>query len=197
MASKDRRIRRIAAIAGSVAVLALTAGCALAPSSAAPPSVVVGVDLNLTGRGDTLGTAFHNGLQLQLERVREQGLAGAASIELRVLDNRGDPATAAANLAELSADRSVAAIITAGCPQCLLDIADGLSVPVISLDGVEAVAAPAAERRWVFRIGPSAADNADVLSLAMAQAGVETVAVVARVPSGPRMPQRGTVSGSR
>jgi branched-chain amino acid transport system substrate-binding protein len=60
----------------------------------------------------------------------------------------------------------------------VIDTADALAVPVISLDSLEAVAEPAAERRWVFRLGPNAGDNADALSLAMAGAGVETVGLV-------------------
>src|SRR5690606_35035132 len=40
-------------------------------------------------------------------------------------------------------------------------------------------AAPAAQRRWVFRLGPNAVDDADALSAAMAGDGVTTVAVFA------------------
>lgn len=185
-------------VAGIVVLLAssLAAGCGVWSSSDDATLVVVGVDVNLSGRGSdpaaaasgagvdawatASGPAFADALRLAAERVNERNLAGAGRrVHLRVLDNRGDPALSAQNLATLAADPEVAAVITAGCPSCVTDVAGSLTVPVIALSGQEAVAAPAAQRRWVFRLGPNAADNADVLSAAMAADGVTAVAVIA------------------
>jgi branched-chain amino acid transport system substrate-binding protein len=172
-------------LAGAAAgVTMLATGCSALPawpSSSTPDPVVIGVDLNLTGRGPEPGPVFHDALQLQLDQLNQlnaQSAAGAAQLALEVHDNRGDAGTSAANLAELAADPAVAAIITAGCPQCVIDTAGALTVPVISLDSLAAVAAPADQRRWVFRLGPNAGDNADALSLAMAGAGAETVGLI-------------------
>lgn len=187
---------RVLALVG-IAVLAaglMAGGCGVWSSPADPAVVVVGVDMDLTGNaagldGRTAGLnapaagragAFDHALQLTAERINERGLAGAGRrVELRVLDNRGDPALSAQNLATLASDPEVTAVITAGCASCVIDAAGSLSVPVIALTGEETVAAPAAERRWVFRLGPNAADDADVLSAAMAADGLATVAVVA------------------
>lgn len=180
MRTSRRRTAR-GAIAGTVAaVTMLGTGCGAVPAwqSSTPDAVVIGVDLNLTGRGPQPGPVFHNALQLQLEQLNGQDPAGAPRLALDVRDNRGDAGTSAANLAELAADPAVAAIITAGCAQCVIDAAGTLTLPVISLDTVGAVAAPAADRHWVFRIGPNAGDNADALSLAMARSGAETVGLV-------------------
>jgi branched-chain amino acid transport system substrate-binding protein len=162
-----------------VAITWLAAGCGVVTgwSEQPPPAVLIGVDLNLTGRGGAPGTVFHNALRLQQDLLAERDLPGRR-LTLRVLDNRGDAGTSAENLAELAADPAVAAIITAGCPPCVIEAAAQLSVPVISLDAVEAVAAPAAERRWVFRLGPNAGDDADVLSAAIAQTGAVSVGLV-------------------
>lgn len=177
---RETMLRRLAAHPAlavvTVAVSLLPAGCSGIGAWSSPAPVIVGVDLNLTGRGP--GVVFDNGLRLALEQVNEQ-LAGQRRLQLRVLDNRGDEDISAQNLTRLSADPHVAAIITAGCAACVIEAADTLTVPVISLDGSEAVAAPAAERRWIFRLGPNAGDNADVLSLAMARAGIETIGVIA------------------
>jgi ABC-type branched-chain amino acid transport systems, periplasmic component len=160
------------------AVVALAAGCGVWPTSTGPEPVVVGVDVDLTGRGP--GVAYDNALRLVVEQVNERARAGAGRrIELRVLDNRGDPAMSAQNLASLAADPQVVAVVTAGCGACVIEASGSLALPVIALTGEEAVAAPAAERRWVFRLGPNAVDDADALSAAMAGDGVSTVAVIA------------------
>lgn len=170
-------MRRLGPVVVLAAVVA-AAGCGVWSAPAEPAAVVVGVDVDLTGRGP--GVAYDNALRLAVERVNERQLAGAGRrMALRLLDNRGDAALSAQNLATLAADPEVVAVVTAGCAQCVVDAAGSLSVPVVALSGSEAVAAPAAERRWVFRLGPNAADDADVLSAAMAHGGVNSVAVIA------------------
>jgi len=164
-------------IAGAVALLPLLAGCGLWPTTPAPPVVVIGVDVDLTGRGP--GVAYDNALRLVVEQINERELAGPGRrVELRMLDNRGDPALSAQHLTALAADPEVVAVLTAGCARCVIDAAESLSVPVVALTGEEAVGAPVAQRRWVFRLGPNAADDADALSAAMAGAGIDTVAIV-------------------
>ncbi len=164
-------------IGAALVLLPLLAGCGLWSSPPAPPVLVIGVDLDLTGRGP--GVAYDNALRLALEQVNERELAGPGRRgELRMLDNRGDPVLSAQHLTALAADPEVVAVVTAGCARCVIDAAESLAVPVLALTGEEAVGAPVAQRRWVFRLGPNAADDADVLSAAMAGAGIDTVAVV-------------------
>jgi len=174
-----RNAARAGAATTAAVLLAVSgAGCGVVGSWSTPAvsTLVVGVDLDLTGHGP--GVIYHNGLSLAADLVDEQ-LADQWRVELRVLDNRGDPTTSAENLATLAADPQVSVVVTAGCPRCVIDAAAELTVPVISLEGWEEVAAPVAERRWVFRLGPSAADNADALSLAMADQGVQTLGLFA------------------
>jgi branched-chain amino acid transport system substrate-binding protein len=165
----------------ALAVAVLATGCSALPSwNRGPEQVVIGVDLNLTGRDNEFGSVFHGALELEAERLNQRQRAGEGrQLRLAVLDNRGDPAAAAENLATLLADPAVSAIVTAGCPRCVVDLAPDLTVPVISLDAETTVAAPASERRWAFRIAPDAAATADALSAAMAQAGVRSVGVIA------------------
>jgi branched-chain amino acid transport system substrate-binding protein len=165
-------IRSLAAAVTAVAVLA-TSACGLLADE--PDALVVGVALDLTGEAAGTGTVYHNAIQLQLEQLTDAG----QRLELRVRDNRSDPDLAAENLAALSGDRRVAAIVTAGCPQCVQDAAPGLTVPLITLDAADDVVRPVAERRWVFKLGPNAGDNADRLSQGIAADGARTVAVIA------------------
>ena len=171
------RRTRVAAVAGLAATV-LLAGCGVWPPRTAPEPVVIGVDVDLTGDGP--GVAYDNALRLAAEQINARGLAGAGRrVELQVLDNRGDPTLSAQNLARLAADPTVVAVVTAGCDACVIEAAGSLTLPVVALTGQEAVAAPAAQRRWVFRLGPNAVDDADALAAAMAGDGVTTVAVLA------------------
>jgi branched-chain amino acid transport system substrate-binding protein len=178
-----RRVRRVATTMLAVLVpltvmVTVAAGCGVWPAPAGPEPVVVGVDVDLTGRGP--GVAYENALRLVVEQVNERALAGPGRrVELRVLDNRGDPALSAQNLAGLAADPQVLAVVTAGCGACVIEASGSLTLPVVALTGEEAVAAPTAQRRWVFRLGPNAVDDADALVAAMAADGVTTVAVIA------------------
>jgi branched-chain amino acid transport system substrate-binding protein len=168
--------RSLATAAATALVLAATA-CGLFPRE--PEVVLVGVALDLTGGQAAAGTVYHNAIQLQLERITGAGQLGARRLELMVLDNRSDPRLAAENLARLAGDPDLAAVITAGCPPCVAEAAAALAVPLITLDAADEVASPVAERRWVFKLGPNAGDNADRLSQAIAAGGARTVAVIA------------------
>jgi branched-chain amino acid transport system substrate-binding protein len=170
-------IRQATATLSAAVVLLAGAGCAMLTGSSGPQTIYIGVDLPLSGDLEATGTVHHNALALRVEQVNAQRLAGEQyRLELRVLDNRSDAATAADNLATLADDPQVTAVVTAGCPSCAS--AAEPSVPLISLDTTD-VLAEADERRWLFRLGPNPPDNADRLSQAMAQAGVDNVGLLA------------------
>lgn len=161
-------------------VLLLTGGCAAIPGWAEPETVLIGANLPLTGSGSDRGAVFGNALEMEVARTNERGLLGEDyRLELQVRDSRSTATTAADNLTALAGDSRVRVIVTAGCPDCVIDSADDLAVPVVSLDAEEEVATPAAERHWVFRLGPNAGDNADRLSREIARQEAETVGVIA------------------
>jgi branched-chain amino acid transport system substrate-binding protein len=168
---------RLAAAAAVAAVLATTTACGLLARE--PAALLVGVALDLTGRQAAVGTVYHQAIQLQVEQLAAGGQLNDRRLELVVRDNRSDPRLAAEHLAELARDARMAAIITAGCPRCVSEAAPALAVPLITLDAADEVVQPVAERRWVFKLGPNAGDNADRLSQGMAADGARTVAVVA------------------
>ena len=170
-------IRQTAAAVTAAAVLLAGAGCGGLIDGSGPQTIYIGVDLPLSGVQEATGTVHRNALALRVEQINTGQLAGEQyRLELNVLDNRSDAATAAANLATLAGDPHTTAIVAAGCPQCASEAEPG--VPIISLDAVD-VLAEADERRWLFRLGPNPADNADRLSQAMAQAEVDNLGLLA------------------
>lgn len=179
--------RTLPAPAAAVATLALTAagaaGCGVVPlgGAAAPAAVVIGVDLALTGPDSPLGTVYHDALRLRATQLNRSGLPGSRRLVLLVRDNRSDPQVAAANLAELAEAPNTAAIVSGACGSCAAQAAGRFEqhrVPVISLAADEQVATPVEQRRWLFKLGPNAADTAAVLADQLDRDAAGTVGLV-------------------
>jgi branched-chain amino acid transport system substrate-binding protein len=169
-------------VAIGATAMTLVAGCAVFSPEAERETLLIGADLELTGEGSQLGTVYHEALKLRVEQVNDQGLLADRRLELLVLDNRSDSATAAANLAELAANPEVSAIVTGGCDECALAAVETIndaSVPTIALAAASALTEPVDERRYLYKLGPNAADVARVLGAELGRAGAETVGLVA------------------
>ena len=173
-----RRARAMTTAAVATGILA-AAGCGLVEQDT-PEVLRIGTSLPLTGASSHLGTIYAQALQLRVDGLRDRDPEDLR-VELEILDNRSDPETTTNQLRELAADPDVAAIITAGCPDCVAGIAEELTVPVVSIDPVRTLVDP--PRRWVFKIGPDPGDNADMIALDMASQDVTTIGVIASADS--------------
>lgn len=172
---------RALAGAGVIAIL-LAAGCASEAADPGSEVIVIAADLELSGDGSELGDVYRNALELRVDQLNRQGHLGGRRLELVVRDNRTDPATSAANIAEFVADDSVTAIVTGGCAACLMasiETVNAAGVPTIALAGSDELVNPVNERPYVFKVGPNPADSATFLAGELSRAGAETVAVVA------------------
>jgi ABC-type branched-subunit amino acid transport system substrate-binding protein len=103
--------------AAMVAVLAFAGGSALAQEGVTKTSVVLGQSLALTGPGSGLAAPFHVGAKLYFDRVNAAGGINGRKIELVTLDDRGDPATTAANTKKLLAQGVLSLFGYYGSPQ--------------------------------------------------------------------------------
>lgn len=92
---------RTLARATMVAVLALAGAAAHAQEGVTKTAVVLGQSLALTGPGSALAVPFHRGAKLYFDRVNSAGGVNGRRIELVTLDDRGNPATTAANTKKL------------------------------------------------------------------------------------------------
>jgi branched-chain amino acid transport system substrate-binding protein len=176
------RMARVGALAVIGTATLLASSCVtVSTSSPTTEVVVIAADLELSGDGAALGAVYRNALELRVDQVNDQRLLGNRRLELRILDNRTDRVTSAANIAELASDDSVTAIIAGGCAECLLAAVDSVNssgVPTISLAADAGIADPVAERRYVFKLGPNPADTASALVAEMNRSGVRTIALV-------------------
>ncbi len=85
-----------------VAVLGLAGmSAALAQEGVSKTTIVLGQSLALTGPGSALAVPFHQGAKVYFDRVNAQGGINGRKIELVTLDDRGNPATTAANTKKL------------------------------------------------------------------------------------------------
>ncbi|MES2483452.1 MAG: ABC transporter substrate-binding protein [Pseudomonadota bacterium] len=85
-----------------VAVLGLAGmSAALAQEGVSKTAIVLGQSLALTGPGSALAVPFHQGAKVYFDRVNAQGGINGRKIELVTLDDRGNPATTAANTKKL------------------------------------------------------------------------------------------------
>ena len=166
-------------IVGSVAALLLAGGCQA--NTGAPEEVVIGADLELTGAAANIGNVYAHALQLKVEQANEDGLLGNRKLTLVLRDNRSEPATSAANITALAADPSVRALITGVCAECVAGAAKSINdakIPTIALSLSPSVSAPAADRKYVFKMAPNIGDDATVLVSALNDVGAKKVAVV-------------------
>jgi branched-chain amino acid transport system substrate-binding protein len=152
---------------GSVALLASVSGCGLTGVAAAPKDdIVIGADLELSGADASVGTAYQRALQLMKDQINQTGILGGRKIRLEIRDNRSDPTLSLTNVGELSNNSSVVALITGGCPECVVKASKTIAdkqLPTISLSPAENVTNPVSEHRYLFKLGSNPADDAATL----------------------------------
>jgi branched-chain amino acid transport system substrate-binding protein len=144
--------------------------------------IVVAASLELSGSAADIGVAYQRALELKAAQINAGGLLGGRKLTVRIQDNRGDPATALSQITAFAADPEVTALITGTCADCTSGAAKAIEqdhLPTIALSPVADVIAPAAERRYIFRLAPSADDDAVVLTGELGRAGQRKVALLA------------------
>lgn len=175
------RPRRHATVAAGAAAVMLLAGCGALAAESELETVLIGVDLDLTGGSETLGRIYQQALELRVEQVNQQQLLGDRRLELEIRDNRSDPATSAQNVAELADQADVDVIVTGGCGPCVeasAPEAEQRGVPMVSLAAAD-LTTPEDERRYLFKLGPNADDNAAALVAELTRSQATTIGLAA------------------
>ena len=174
--------RRVtASLLASTLLAASAAGCESAGDAADTADVYIAADLELSGSGATVGSAYQRALQLKVEQVNASGVLGGRRLFLRVADNHSDPTTSLRNISTFGDDPAVAAIVAGSCNECIVGAAkavDDRRVPTIALAAADQVANPVAERRHLFKIAPNAADSAAALVAELKRAKTQRVAAL-------------------
>ncbi|GAA5178230.1 ABC transporter substrate-binding protein [Rugosimonospora acidiphila] len=152
--------------------LGLTA-CGVIGSQADDSPVIIGADLELSGANAAVGKVYQDALELEVSQINANGGADGHPLQLVIKDNHTQPQTAVTDIASLTADPNLAAVVTGSCSACLAAVAQTLQdkkVPTISLAAADltsltaAAAAGAGSGGYLFKINPNAEDDAVMLA---------------------------------
>ncbi|ABP56306.1 ABC transporter substrate-binding protein [Salinispora tropica] len=169
-----------AALTSAVLAITLTA-CQLGAEEQDTNPIIIAADLELSGPGAPMGKTYQRALELKAEQLNSSGALNGRQIELRVKDNRSDASESLRNINDFGADSQVSAIVMGGCNECAtgaVDTIDGQRVPMVALAPAEAVASPATERRYVFKLAPNASDSAEALAVELRRNEIGDVGVL-------------------
>jgi branched-chain amino acid transport system substrate-binding protein len=173
------RSASIAALASAVLAATLT-GCQSGEEQDTSP-IVIAADLELSGAAAPTGKVYQRALELKVEKMNSSGALGDRKIELRVKDNRSDAAESLRNINDFSGDPQVSAIIMGGCNECATGAVSTIGekrIPTIALASASTITEPVAQRRYVFKLAPNAADGAAALTAELQQRRLDKVAVL-------------------
>ncbi|MEH0984500.1 ABC transporter substrate-binding protein [Micromonospora sp. CPCC 205556] len=174
------RSATIVALASAVLATTLT-GCSLGAGQEDTSPIVVAVDLELSGAAAPIGKAYQRALKLKVEQLNSSGALGERKMRLDIKDNRSDASESLRNIGDFSSNSKVSAIIMGGCNECAVGAARTINekrIPTIALAPSGAVANPVAERRYVFKLAPNAADSAGALTSELRRRNIRKVGVL-------------------
>ncbi len=149
------------------------------------PELVVGVCLELTGAASVVGDSAKRGLAVALEQINAEGLrigGKRCKIQLEFHDNKSDPDTATAVLTELANDTRVSAVIggaLANTSVAMSAVAEKRQIPMVSLAAADSIVKPVPQHRFVFKLGPNAANVAELIAQQLADNHLTNIAVMA------------------
>ncbi|MEU5908324.1 ABC transporter substrate-binding protein [Micromonospora sp. NPDC047527] len=174
------RSATIAALASAVVATTLT-GCQFGGAEQDTSPIVIAADLELSGAAATVGRTYQRAIELKVEQLNSSGALNGRKIELKVKDNRSDAAESLRNIADFSSDSRVSAIVMGGCNECAVGavgVINEKKIPTIALAASGAVANPVAQRRYVFKLGPNAADSAAALTTELRRKNIRKVGLL-------------------
>ncbi|MET7805838.1 ABC transporter substrate-binding protein [Micromonospora chersina] len=174
------RSASIAVLASAVLATTLT-GCEIGGEPQDTSPIVIAADLELSGASAQIGKVYQRALELKVEQLNSSGALGGRKIELKVKDNRSDAAESLRNINDFSSDSRVTAIIMGGCNECAVGAVrtiDEKRIPTVALASSGEVTEPVAERRYVFKLAPNAADSAAALTTELTRRNIRKVAVL-------------------
>jgi branched-chain amino acid transport system substrate-binding protein len=173
--------RATASLLTCTLLAASVAGCDASGDDVDTSDIYIAADLELSGAGAALGTAYDRALQLKVEQVNDSGVLNGRKLILRVADNHSDPTTSLRNISTFGDDPAIAAIVEGSCSECAVGAAKTINdkrIPTIALAPADQVAVPVADRRYLFKLAPNAADSAAALVAELERAKVKKVAVL-------------------
>ncbi|PKM79596.1 MAG: ABC transporter substrate-binding protein [Firmicutes bacterium HGW-Firmicutes-14] len=117
----------------------------------------IGVVLDISGPGSSLGIPERDTINMIIEKVNESGGIDGHLIELTMLDNKSNETEAALAVKNLI-EKDVLAIVgcsTSGTTLAMIDAVQQSEVPLVSAAASIRIVDPVNERKWVFKTAQS------------------------------------------
>lgn len=172
---------RGATLALAIVVAAGTGGGARVASAAGEP-YLIGAVVSESGPASTLGRPAADSIQLAVDEINAAGGINGRRIEIKIVDDESNPASAVNALRQLLDQHPAAVLGSTGTPTSLamVPVATAAQVPLISMGSSAAIIEPPAERRWIFKIPVADTFIAQRLQQAMKARKISRVAVIYR-----------------
>lgn len=162
--------------------LTLTAALTGCTKKQAPlEEIRIGASIELSGSTASVGTIYEKALKLKVAQINQTGGIGGRKIRLIIKDNRSDPNEALRNINQLIDDDQVSAIISGGCSACIInakEVANTKQVPVIALASASAITSPIGKSRYIFKLSPSPAEDAEVIIAELKRKGIKSIGLI-------------------
>lgn len=173
-------LRRAAARVWVLAALCVPAASHAEPGVTAQ-KIVLGMSAPLSGPLATYGVGLEQGLRLGIGQVNASGGVGGREIELRVLDDAGQPQRTVSNTRALL-DAGVLALTGyhgTGGVEAVLPVLDANAVPLVGVaSSAEVLREPV--RNWVFNLRAGAREEAAAMVTQLDAVGLSEIAVIAQ-----------------
>jgi branched-chain amino acid transport system substrate-binding protein len=147
--------------------------------------LVVGVSLELTGRGAALGVLQRRAMEITAESLNISGFPVGnrrRTVRLEIRDNGSDPRLAAQQATELTRRNQVHALVggtLAETSMAIVGVAQELQMPFLSLGSCDDIVLPLAQRTYIYKLTPDAGDVARRMARLIESRRVRRVALLA------------------
>ncbi|GIH10819.1 branched-chain amino acid ABC transporter [Rhizocola hellebori] len=147
--------------------------------------LVVGVNLELTGVGSTLGKLQEQALIIAASELNINGIPfGDRRLAVRAIvrDNGGNPENAAQISQDFIDNDKVSAILggtTVETAMAMIAVSEKRKVPLLCLNSGEEITFPLPARKFTYKLGPNAADVGAMIARELVRQQISTVAVLA------------------
>lgn len=141
-------------------------------------AIVLGQSVPLSGAAQIVGNQYNQGARLYFDALNAKGGINGRLVELKRLDDAGDPAKAVANTRQFLKDGAFALFgyVGVGATQAILPLASEARVPVFApLSGAHSLREPA--NRWVVHVRASYQDEVAAIVRQATTVGIKKIAV--------------------
>ncbi len=140
----------------SVLVLGMLAGCGTTNTTGGSGDILIGGDMELTGKAASFGTSTNDGIQLAFKQANEKGGVLGRQIKWITADNKSDAAEATAAATKLMTENELSAMIgavTSTNTLALVPVATENEIPVITPTGTNSdiTVKDGKLNDWIFR----------------------------------------------